>query len=95
MKQQTTESIPTTCAGEVVYETAPIKPKYVIEGDGGEGEDDGVEEEEVRDFGLKNFGERAYLYNRRFLDKGIQREDDGRFMIRDSTFLLMIRVTSL
>jgi len=50
---------------------------------------------------MNNFGEIAspylspYLYNRIFLDKqyGIRREDDGRFMIGEST-LLTTRVIS-
>ena len=50
-------------------------------------------DEDVIYFGRKNFGELAspfltpYLYSRRFLDKqyGIRREDDGTFMIGDST----------
>ena len=49
------ESIPTTSAGEAVYDTTPRKPKYVIEGDDGEedDEDNNFVEEEVIDLGRK------------------------------------------
>ena len=54
--------------------------------------DDGVEEE-VNDYGRKNFVElvgpylKPYIYNRRFIDKmyDIRREDDGRIINGDST----------
>jgi hypothetical protein len=57
-------------------------------------------EEEVSDLGRQIFGQLAcpylkpYLHNARCLDKqyGIQREDDGRFMIGD--FILTVDVTS-
>ena len=70
---------------ETVKETTPKKHKFEIEVDD---DDDDVDcdavEEEVKDFGRKNFGEKAspyltpYLYNRWFLNKQycIRREED-------------------
>jgi hypothetical protein len=78
---------------ENVYESTPKRPKFEIEVDNDDNDDDNdAAEEEVKDFGRKNFGEIAspylkpYLYLRPFLDKqyGIRR-DIGRFMIGNST----------
>ena len=62
------ESLPSisAAAAENLYESTPRKRKFEI---------DDEEEQEVSDFGRKNFGELAssyltpYLYSRRFLDK--------------------------
>ena len=75
-----------------VYETTPKNPKFEIEVENDDNDDDPVEEE-VKDIGRKNFSEipspylTPYLYTRRFLDKQyrIRRKDDGRFFIGDST----------
>ena len=83
-RRRVEESFPSTAAA---YESTPWKPKLVID----EEEDD--VEEEVIDFVRGNFDELAspylkpYFYNGRFLDKqyGIRKEDDGSFMIGDST----------
>ena len=80
--------MPSTPA-ETVYESTPRNSKFEIDDD--EVDDYGVEED-VSDFGRKNFGKLAspyltpYIYNR-FLDTqyGIRREKDGRYMIRYST----------
>jgi len=85
VKRRVVEFLPSTTA---VYESTPRKPKFEIDDE----EEDDVEEE-VSDLGRKNFGQIAspylkpYIYNARFLDKqyGIRREDDGSFMIGDST----------
>ena len=87
MKGRVVEVLPSTAA---VYESTPKKTKFEIDE---EKEDDVVEEVSV--FGSENFIElvstylKPYFFIRRFLDKcnGIRREDDGVFVIGDSTLL--------
>jgi hypothetical protein len=63
-------------SAETVYESTPRKPIFEINEDEGEVEYDNGEEEDVRDFGRKKFGEIAspyltpYLYMR-FLDNNM------------------------
>jgi hypothetical protein len=92
VKRRVVKPLPST-SFESVYESTPKRPKFEIEveDDDNDDENDAVEEE-VKDFGRKNFGEIAspyltsYVYNRQFLDKqyGIRR-DIGRFLICSST----------
>ena len=71
VKRRVVESLPSTSrALETVYESTPRKPKFEIDDEEEEEEedDDGVEEE-VSDFGRKNFGEIASPYLKHYPSK--------------------------